>query len=132
MAFAAPTKDDAFAIVESAASFASKNGKDKLIEEVNKKDGSFSKGDLYVFVYDSAGTLLANPVAQPLIGKNLLSQPDADGKLFRKEIIQVTAEKGSGWVNYKYKDPASGAIEPKASYVKKQGDIIIGAGIYLK
>lgn len=131
-AIAAPSKADAEGIVEKAAAFAAKNGNDKLIAEVNKKDGPFNQGDLYVFVYDKTGTLLANPVAPALIGKNQVSEPDADGKLFRKEIIEVASTKGSGWVNYKYKNPASGALEPKVSYVKKQGDLIIIAGVYVK
>lgn len=130
--FAAPTKADAEGIVEKAAAFAAKNGNDKLIAEVNKKDGPFNQGDLYVFVYDKTGTLLANPVTPALIGKNQVSEPDADGKLFRKEIIEVANTKGTGWVNYKYKNPASGALEPKVSYVKKQGDLIIIAGVYVK
>lgn len=131
-AVAAPTKDDALALVESAASFANTNGAEKLIEEANKKDGPFHKGELYVFIYNPAGTLLANPVAQSLLGKNQLAQPDAEGKLFRQEIVHVAKEKGSGWVDYKYKNPTTGAIESKTSYVKKQGEIIIGAGVYAK
>jgi signal transduction histidine kinase len=67
-----------------------------------------------------------------LIGKNQVSEPDADGKLFRKEIVEVANTKGTGWVNYKYKNPTSGAVEPKTSYVKKQGDLIIIAGVYAK
>lgn len=129
---AAPTQQDAQAIVEQAANFAAANGKEKLIAEVNKKDGQFHKGELYVFVYDSTGTLIADPVNQALVGQNNVAKPDADGKLFRKEIVDVANAQGSGWVKYKFANPVSGKVEPKASYVKKQGDVIIIAGIYLK
>jgi cytochrome c len=131
-ASAAPTKQDAQAIVEKAAAFAATNGKDKLIAEVNKKDGSFNKGELYVFVYDLNGTLIADPVNQSLLGQNNLAKPDADGKLFRKEFVEVAKSQGKGWVDYKYANPVSGKVEPKASYVLKQGDVIIIAGVYLK
>jgi signal transduction histidine kinase len=131
-ASAAPTQDDAKNLVEKAASFAAANGKEKLVAEVNRKDGQFNQGELYVFVYDSTGTLIADPVNTSMLGQNNVAKPDADGKLFRKEIVDVANTQGSGWVKYKYANPVSGKVEPKASYVKKQGDVIIIAGVYLK
>jgi signal transduction histidine kinase len=129
---ASPGREDAQAIVEKAVAFAEANGKDKLLAEVGKKGGPFHQGELYVFVFDETGTLLANPAAPDLVGKNDVAKPDADGKLFRKDILEVAKAKGSGWVDYKWKNPESGKVEPKVSYVKKQGDIIIGAGVYSK
>jgi hypothetical protein len=129
---AAPGREDAQAIVDKAVAFAQANGKEKLISEVGKKGGAFHQGELYVFVFDETGTLLANPAAPELVGQNDVEKPDADGKLFRKDILTVANGKGSGWVDYKWKNPASGKVEPKASYVKKQGGVIIGAGVYTK
>jgi cytochrome c len=131
-AFASPSQQDAQAIVEKAAAFAATNGQDKLITEVNKKDGAFNQGELYVFVYDETGTLVADPVNQAMVGQNNVAKPDADGKLFRKEIVEIANTQGSGWVKYKFANPVTGKVEPKASYVKKQGNVIIIAGVYLK
>ena len=131
-AFAGPGKPDAEAIVGKAVAFAVANGKDKLLAEVNKKDGQFNQGELYVFVYDLTGTMIAAPVNQEMVGKNNLDKPDAEGKLFRQEFLNVAKAQGSGWVEYKFKNPVSGKVEPKASFVKKQGDLIIIAGVYLK
>ena len=131
-AAAAPTKQDAQAIVEKAVAYAEANGTNKLLTEVNKKDGAFHQGELYVFVFDMSGTMLAHPISPNLVGQNEVAKPDADGKLFRKDILAVAKEKGSGWVDYKWMNPASGKVEPKVSYVKKQGDVIIGAGVYTK
>jgi len=130
--WALASQKDAQDIVEKAAAYAASHGKDQLIAEVNKKDGPFVSGDLYVFVFNEKGITIAHPVNPALIGKDNVNEPDADGKLFRKEIVQVAETKGSGWVNYKFKNPANGNIEPKISYVKKQGDVIIIAGVYLK
>ncbi len=115
-----------------AAAYAVANGKDKLLAEVNKKNGSFNQGELYVFVYDLQGTLIADAVNPSLRGQNNLSKPDADGKLFRKEFVEVATSKGKGWVDYKYANPTTGKVEAKTSYVLKQGDVIIIAGVYLK
>jgi cytochrome c len=127
-----PTKADAQAIVEKAAAYATANSPDQLVAEVNKKDGEFNKGGLYVFVYDMNGTLIADPINKNLVGQNNTAKPDAEGKMFRKEFVETAKTKGSGWVDYKYLNPVSGKVEPKISYVKKQGDLVIIAGIYLK
>ena len=132
-ASAAPaTKADAENMVQTAAAFAVKNGEDKLVAEVNKQDGPFNKGDLYVVVFDKTGTVLAHPAMPALVGKNQVAEPDADGKLFRKEIIEVAEKQGSGWVNYKFKNPTNGEVQAKTSYVKKQGALILLAGAYAK
>jgi len=132
-ASAAPaTKADAEGMVQKAVAFATKNGEDKLVAEVNKKDGPFNQGDLYVVVFDKTGTVLAHPVTPSLVGKNQVAEPDADGKLFRKEIIEIADKQGTGWVNYKFKNPTNGEVQAKTSYVKKQGSLIIIAGAYQK
>jgi len=126
------TKADAEGIVQKAAAFASKNGEDKLVAEVNKKDGPFNQGDLYVVIFDKTGTVLAHPVTPSLVGKNRVAEPDVDGKMFHKEIVEVADKQGTGWVTYKYKNPTNGEIQQKTSYVKKQGSLIIIAGAYQK
>ena len=56
--------------------------------------------------------------------------PDVDGKLYRKEMVTLAKTKGRGWVDYKYRNPVSGKVEPKTSYLAKTGDMIIICGIY--
>lgn len=125
-----PGKQDAIAMVEKAANLMKAEGKDKLINEVNVKDGPFHKGELYVFVYDMTATILAHPVNAKLIGKNTYEMADPDGKFYRKEIVEVAKTKGTGWVDYKYKNPTTNKVEAKTSYVMKVGDVILVAGIY--
>ena len=124
------TRTDAVNMVEKAAAFLLANGKDKFIAEVNVKAGRFHQGELYVYVTDLAYTILAHPVNPKLIGQYIVDVPDVDGKLYRKEIVAVAKTKGHGWVDYKYKNPVSGKVEPKSSYLSKAGDLIIVCGIY--
>jgi cytochrome c len=121
-------KDQAKAMVQKAVKFYKANGKEKTLEAIT--GGKFQKAELYVFAYDTAGVLIAHPVNKSLIGKNLIDVPDDAGKLFRKEIIQKAKVSGSGWVDYKYKNPKSEKIEHKTTYFKKVNDIIICCGIY--
>jgi cytochrome c len=133
--FAAPSQaadapEDAIAIVEKGQAYIAKNGKDALIAEVNKKNPDFIKGDIYLLVRSIDGTMLAHPSNPKLIGKNLVVLPDADGKYFRKDIIELAKSKGSGWVDYRYNNPVSKEIEKKSTYILRQGDVILEAGIY--
>jgi cytochrome c len=120
----------AVAMVEKGAAYLQKNGKDALIKEVNGKNPEFINDTTYLTVRALDGTQLAHPTNPKLVGKNMVVLPDADGKLFRKEIIDQAQSKGKGWVDYRYNNPANGNIEKKSTYFFKQGDVILEAGIY--
>ena len=129
-AYAANQADEAKTMVEKAAAYLKANGKEKALEEFNKPKGHFVNGELYVFAYDLTATIVAHPANSKLIGKNLMEVPDADGKLFRKTIVETAKAKGSGWVDYKYKNPQTNKVEQKTTYLQKSGDIIICCGTY--
>lgn len=118
-------------LVKKAVAFYKASGLEKALDEFSNPKGQFNQGDLYIFVYDNKGTMLAHP-NNTLIGQNLIEVPDAAGKLFRKEIIDTAEAKGSGWVDYKYKNPKTKEIESKTTYFEKIEDLIICCGIYKK
>ena len=129
-AFAASETDEAKGLVEKAVAYYQANGKEKSLKEFSTPGNQFVKGELYVFVYDMTGTIVAHPINQKLVGMNVLETPDVDGKFFRKEIIELAKKSGTGWVDYKYKNAKSGKIEQKTTYLKKAGDVIICCGAY--
>lgn len=129
-AAAEPAQKDAIALVEKAIAFAKSQGKDKLVTAVNAKNPDFVQGELYVVVYALDGTRLAHPTNPKLVGKSTLDIADVDGKEYGKEMVEVAKTKGKGWVDYKFKNPVSGKVEPKSSYVERSGDIFVMAGIY--
>ncbi len=127
---AVASQKEAKALVEKAAAFVKANGKDAAIKEINQAKGQFDKGELYVFAYDMSGKIVAHPKNPKLIGKDLLNVPDPDGKMFRKDIVEVAKSKGNGWVDYKYTNPESKKVEAKTTYVLKAGDMILCCGTY--
>ena len=129
-AFAASNADEAKAMVEKAAAYYQANGKEKALKEFNTPKGQFVKGELYVFVYDMSGTIIAHPANPKLVGVNTLETPDVDGKMWRKDGMELVKKSGAGWVDYKFKNPQSGKVEQKTTYLKKVGDIILGCGAY--
>jgi PAS domain S-box-containing protein len=125
------TQEEARAMVRTAVDFYRKNGRERLLKEINNPQGKFRKGDLYAFAYDRTMTVLAHPLKPELVGRNQLLKKDwAGGKYFRREIQSVALSAGFGWVNYEYENPAGRAIEPKTTYVERADDMIICAGAY--
>ena len=129
-AFASSEMDTAKAMVEKGIAFLKANGKEKALAEFSDPKGQFVKGEVYAFVWDLNAVVIAHPINQKIIGKNMLEVPDAGGKLFRKEVVELARTKGSGWVDYKYKNPQTNKIEDKTTFIKKEGDMIIAAGAY--
>jgi cytochrome c len=107
------------AMLANAARYFKARGKEKLVAAVAARDPRFAKGDLYVVVYAIDGTILAHPLNPKLSGKNLVTLPDIDGKPFRQEFIEVARSKGTGWVDYRYPNPKTAAIEPKTAKVQR-------------
>ncbi|HVO68211.1 MAG TPA: cache domain-containing protein [Syntrophales bacterium] len=133
-------------LVEQAVADVKANGEEKALKEFNNPRGKFLKeeqylfgydlsevlkDDLYVFAYDLKGVLLASPVFPKLVGKNLYNETDSQGKLFRKEIIDLANSRGSGWVDYTYMNPVTKQEEFKITYCQKVENLIVCCGAYL-
>lgn len=124
-------KEDAIKMVNEAAGMAATN-KAEALAEIGNKAGRFVRGELYLFAYDLNGVMVAHPINSKLIGKDLLNVPDADGKLFRKAIIDGVKASGFATVDYKYKNPTTDKIEDKESFCKLAAELVICGGYYKK
>jgi signal transduction histidine kinase len=126
---AAPNEKDAVALAEKGAQFMRTHGRAEMVARINSKDPEFNQGALYLAMRDMSGITVAHPTTA-LIGKNLLDVPDADGKLFRQEMVALARGPGHGWVDYKFRNPETGKVEAKRTYVLRVGDVALEAGIY--
>lgn len=128
-----PTEKDAVAMADRGAALVKAKGKDEMMKRINAKDPDFVQGSLYVDMRDAkTGIVLAHPFNPSIVGKDLTDVPDANGKKYRREIIELAAAKGKGWVDYQYKNPASGKIEPKTTYILLVDGVVLEAGLYKK
>jgi len=125
-AFAA-TPDQAKAMAEKAAQYLKDYGAEKAFDAIEDRNGQFRDGDLYVFVHHSSGLVVAHGGYATLKGKNTIGLTDIDGKSFVKEMVSV---KDTGWVDYKWQNPVSKALEGKTVYVVRVGDYLVCAGAY--
>jgi signal transduction histidine kinase len=126
---AGPTQHDAIAMAERGAVLIRTKGKDEMIKRINARDPDFVKGSLYVDLRDiRTGAVLAHPYDRWIVGQDLIDVPDANGKKYRREIIELAIARGKGWVDYQYKNPASGKVEPHTTYILRVGDVVLEAG----
>ena len=126
------TADEAIAMVHKAIDDINKNGREKAFSDIaDTGNKQFHDSDLYVFVYDMNGVVLAHGNNPRMVGKNLIDMKDTDGKPIIKGFIDVVQSKGKGWWDYKWPNPVTKAVEQKSAYIEKAGgDLIVGSGIY--
>lgn len=124
------TAADAKAMVAKGVAFIKANGKDKAYAEISDKNGPFEKADLYLTVYSMDGMVLAHGANARMVGKNLIDLKDIDGKPFVRERLEMAKTKASFWQDYKFTNPVSKKIEPKAMYCERLDETVVCGGIY--
>lgn len=124
------TPDQAKELVMQGVEFCKKVGVAACVEEFNKPESQFVKGDLYIWANDFDGIITAHP-KKPLKGKNMYRYKDKAGNQLFKDFIDKVKAEGNGWVDYVWDHPIKGEQTPKTSYVIGIGENqLIGAGAY--
>ncbi|MBR0828618.1 cache domain-containing protein [Bradyrhizobium manausense] len=123
------TTDEAKVMAVKAAAFIKDDGEEKAFAAFNQAGGQFHDRDLYVFVLDGKGLMKAHGASAALIGKDTSNLKDVDGKPFVKEFLAV---KGEGWIDYKWRNPQTNAVEPKSAYIIEYPNGFVGVGAYKK
>jgi cytochrome c len=130
-AAAGPTKDEAVAMVKKGVAFIKANGIEKGYAEINNKEGQFRDRDLYLVVYGLDGKGLAHGANAKQVGRDLIDLTDVDGKYFVKERVAMARSNPKGfWQDYKFTNPVSKKVEPKAMYCEKLDETAVCGGIY--
>jgi cytochrome c len=124
------TPDEAVAMVKKVIDDMKKDGKEKVIQEIQAGSARYKDRDLYVFISGMDGVTRANGANPKIAGKNLTDIKDADGKPIGKERFDLARTKGKGWQDYRWPDPLTKEIRKKATYLEKYEDLVISCGIY--
>ena len=119
--------DEAKALAIKAAEYLRAAGPDKAFPEFDAKEGPWHDRDLYVYVLDTEGVMVAHGANPGLIGKSVMEFKDVDGKPITQNMLAV---KDAGWVDYKWQNPLTKAVEPKTSYVVRTGNYVVVVGAY--
>ena len=125
------TLDAARALAERAAGYLAASGPDIALPRFMKPDGGFVAGDLYVFVFDLDGRLRASGGWPDTVGARIGFDDGAGGGIYTR-MRRLALEAGKGWIEYSWYNPCTRKMEPKASYIVRVGDFIVGVGAYKK
>ena len=123
-------KTELISFVLSAVAHVKEVGKEKAIKDFMDLNGTWVKGDVYIFAHDFNGTALCLPYLPDEVGTNRLDTKNDEGVYVNREMRSI-ALNGSGFYEYSWRNPISNQSEPKVSYVMKVDETWwLGAGIY--
>jgi len=100
--------------------------------KISDPHGPFVDRDMYVYVTNMQGVILAHGATPKVIGKDIMDIQDGKGKFVMKEILQLANGKGQGWVDYQWPNTINKAIEAKSTYIEKVGNVVVACGIFRK
>jgi len=122
------TADEAVAMIRRAMQRFQARGAQAL-HEFNAAQGDFIDRDLYLFGIDDEGVYRVFGGQPEKIGTRMQDVPAIDGTALVRKIKACIAA-GGGWVEYDFRNPVTGELQPKMSYVVRCGDINLGCGVY--
>lgn len=121
---------DVLDLVGRAVALVEEQGAEAAFRRIMDPRGGFVRGDLYVFVLDPGGRVVANGDAPESVGANALAAQDRDGRYFIREILQRAYTVGDGWISYHWYSPCNGKWTGKQVYFKRIGRYVVCAGFY--
>lgn len=112
------------------------NGRDTAFKTFNDKGTDFydKKNNLYVFVLDADGNILASG-EKDAIGINISDEKTIYQITKGERIKQINASiQKQGWMSYSWESLDSATKQPKSSYliVNEKTGLIVGVGAYEK
>jgi len=123
------TAAEAQALVARAIEYYDTQGKEAAFAAFDQGTEGFTNHDLYIFVYGPRRTIVAHGADTALIGTPADSLIDMDGVPFGAMFMDDSTADGV-WIKYKWRDPVSGEILPKTSWVVLHDGYVFGAGSY--
>ncbi len=120
--------------VDEAVAYVGQVGAAAALQEFSDPQGQFVRegGELYIYAYDFNCVCLAHGFTPELVGKDLSEQKDSRGLLMIRQLRDLAAGDGKGFLEYGWTDPATGQEGHKLGYVVKIDDTFwLGSGIYL-
>lgn len=122
--------EQARAFLDRAASDLGRN-RQGVLDEINALPGGFLQDDLYVFVVDlKTRRYLAHGNNQRLVNTDFGKVRDPDGKPVGTPILALMSKQEEGEYDYRWKNPVTGKIENKHTYLKRVGQVLVAVGYY--
>jgi cytochrome c len=124
------SSSDAKDWVAKAIAYYKANGKAKALAEFSNPEGLFNEDEMYIFVMNLKGTVLAHGADEKYIGHDFTDIMDYNGKRYFRDVVESANSQGSGVVEYSWLNPLNKTVEPKNVYFQRADDLIICSGVY--
>lgn len=124
------TRERVISLVDQAINLVAEIGPRDAFRQFMAPEGGYISGDLYIFVLNPAGTILANGANPNSVGSNALFAQDKHGNYFVKNMILRAFSEGDGWTNYEMISPCTGRIAKKSSYCRRIDEFVVCMGLY--
>lgn len=97
----------------------------------NDLNGGFVRDDTYVFVVGIKDQRMHAHGATPrLVGRKVSELKDAAGKPIIEDMLKIMARSEEGSLDYQWRNPVTGRIERKRTFLRHVGDYMVGVGYY--
>lgn len=126
------TREEAIAMCEKVKADYLANGEEATFKAVTEEK-KYNNKDLYPFIYNMEGVVVAHGQKPNMVGLNRLDARDQlqGGKLYIQEFVELMKKGQPGWVSYKFLDPLTKTSLDKESYLLPINDkIFVGVGVY--
>lgn len=123
--------EHARALLDKAVTLLKASGSATAFKAFNDPQGGFVHNDEYVFVIGlDDGKYLASGGSPTLIGADVRAVHDASGKPLFQDMIDLAKTKGTGTVDYVWRNPATNAVEQKHTLIQRVDNVLLGVGYY--
>jgi methyl-accepting chemotaxis protein len=127
----AEARERAMDLVRRGVEHLRRHGPRKAFADFNDPAGGFVDREYFLLAFDMSCVVQANGGNPATVGNANADLKDADGRPVTSEFIRVARERGSGWVDYRWHNPAVRRVQRKSSYCVREGDYVVACGIYL-
>jgi cytochrome c len=104
----------------------------KALAAITHRDPELTRDDLYGFVVDAdTGRFVAHGFQPRLVGTQLVVLKSVDGQPVGEQILQTMKNQPSGEVQYLWRNPMTGQVEAKKTFLKRTGHYIVAVGCYV-
>ena len=125
------TADEAVALVRRVVAHCLRVGLVQGLREVSAPDSAFRDRDLYVSGHDDQYRLvcLSAATSNRTLGSDERELLDGAGMPIVLRIVEV-GRSGGGWLDYTFRNPATGELAPKTSFVERHEGVNFLCGVY--
>lgn len=124
------TADEAVALVQRALTLRQRLSGDAFLRSLSDPAQPYHDRDMYVFVLDSSGVYHAFGGNPQRVGTRVQDVPGIAGDALVRDIV-AQGDRGPGWVEYDFRNPVTGTVQAKMSYVQRIDDNrYLGCGVY--